>query len=46
LPQSIKQISYGAKKLQVTFKKLILIHSFYSLEEYFTFGAKFEPDKN
>jgi hypothetical protein len=46
LPQSTKQLSYDAKKLKVTLKKFPLIHSFYSLEEYFTFDAKFDPDKN
>jgi hypothetical protein len=46
LPQCIKQLSYDAKKFKVTFKKILLIHSFYSLGEYFTFYAKFDPDKN
>jgi hypothetical protein len=45
LPQSIKQLSKDAKIFKVTLKKFLLIHSFYSLEEYFTFDAKFDPDK-
>ena len=46
LPQSIKQLSHDAKKFKATLKKFLLINSFYSLEEYFTFDAKFDPDKN
>jgi hypothetical protein len=45
LPQSIKQLSHDAKKFKATLKKFPLINSFYSLEEYFTFDAKFDPDK-
>ena len=33
-------------KFKVTFKKFLLINSFHSLEEYFTFDAKFDPHKN
>jgi hypothetical protein len=46
LPQSIQQLSHGAKKFKATLKKFLLINSFYSLEEYFTIDAKFDPDKN
>jgi hypothetical protein len=46
LPQSIKQLSYDARKFKVTLKKFLLVNSFYSLEEYYTFDAKFDPDKN
>jgi hypothetical protein len=34
------------KKFKATLKKFLLINSFYSLEKYFTFDAKFDPDKN
>jgi hypothetical protein len=42
----LKVLSHDAKKFKATFKKSLLINSFYSLEEYFTFDAKFDPDKN
>jgi hypothetical protein len=34
------------KKILSYIKKFLLINSFYSVEEYFTFDAKFDPDKN
>jgi hypothetical protein len=34
------------KKFKVTLNIFLFINSFYSLEEYFTFDAKFDPDKN
>jgi hypothetical protein len=46
LPQSIKELLHNAKKFKATFKTFLLIKSFYSLEEYFIFDAKFDPDKN
>jgi hypothetical protein len=46
LPQSIQQLSHDAKQFKATFKKFLLISPFYSLEEYFTLDAKFDPDKN
>jgi hypothetical protein len=46
LPQSIKQLSYDAKKFKVTLKKFLLVNSFFSLQEYYMFDAKFDPDKN
>jgi hypothetical protein len=44
--ESIKQLLHDAKKFKATLKKFLLINSFYSPEEYFTFDAKFDPDKN
>jgi hypothetical protein len=44
LPESIKQISYAAKIFKVTLKKFLSLNLFYSLEDYFTFDAKFNPD--
>jgi hypothetical protein len=38
--------SYNTNKYDATLKKFLLINSFYSLEKYFTFDAKFDPDKN
>jgi hypothetical protein len=43
----MKQLSYDAKKIiEVTLKKFLLVNSFYSLEEYYMFDAKFDSDKN
>jgi hypothetical protein len=34
------------QKNLVTLKKTLLVNSFYSQEEYYTFDAKLDPDKN
>jgi hypothetical protein len=46
LPQRIKKLSGDANKFKVTLKKFLLVNSFYSLEEYFAYDAKFDPNKN
>jgi hypothetical protein len=46
LPQRIKKLSGDAYKFKVTLKKFLLLNSIYSLEEYFAYDTKFDPDKN
>jgi hypothetical protein len=38
LPTNIKNISYDIKKFRSTLKSFIIVNSFYSLEEYFTWN--------
>jgi hypothetical protein len=46
LPQRIKKLSGDANIFKVTLKKFLLLNSFYSLEEYFAYDTKSDPDKN
>jgi hypothetical protein len=35
LPQNIKRLSRNAKKFKLALKRFLLMHSFYTLDEYF-----------
>jgi hypothetical protein len=37
LPVEIKELSYNPKEFKLQLKKYLLLHSFYTLEEYFEF---------